>query len=319
MPSLDQLISTGPLKIILMGDSGTGKTGSLVSLVQAGYKLRILDFDSGLHVLALKIRELCPELIDNVQYRTLDDKYEANASGFTVKPFAWIEACKMINKWKYKDKDGTEVDLGTPWSWGPDHILVIDSLSFMSDAAFNWAEAMNPGAKDRRNLYFQAQEAIEKMLAELKAETYFTNVIVIAHIKYMTRDDGMTKGYPTSVGSALSPNIPKYFNSMLQVVTKKDGRKIQTASSALVDLKNPAAFSEELPLETGLAQFFAKLKGIPWTKTMKLVETMPQANGKTSSSTPSTDSKSSASATKGSPMAIEGTSPRPMRSTGLKL
>lgn len=306
MPSLDQLISTGPLKIILMGDSGTGKTGSLVSLVQAGYKLRILDFDSGLHVLALKVKELCPELSGNVQYRTLDDKYKAGANGFTIQPFAWIEACKMINNWKYKEKDGTEVDLGTPWNWGPGHILVIDSLSFLSDACFNWAEALNPGAKDRRNIYFQAQEAIEKMLAELKAETYYTNVIVIAHIKYMTRDDGTTKGYPTTVGSALNPEIPKYFNSMLQVITKKTGRSIQTLSSPLVDLKNPAAYGEELPLETGLAQFFAVLKGIPWTKTTKLVETTPPPD----SATPSTPSKSSAVATKASPTAIVVT-PRP--------
>jgi len=316
MPSLDQLISTGPLKIILMGDSGTGKTGSLVSLVQAGYKLRILDFDSGLHVLALKIRELCPELSANVQYRTLDDKYQAGPGGFTIKPFAWIEACKMINEWKYTEKDGTVVDLGKPWAWGPDHILVIDSLSFMSDAAFNWAEALNPGAKDRRQLFFAAQEAIEKMLAELKAETYFTNVIVIAHIKYMTRSDGLTKGYPTSVGSALCPEIPKYFNSMLQVVTKSNGRKIQTTSSPMIDLKNPAAYGEELPLETGLAQFFAVLKGIPWTPKTKLVTPETKPNGP---STPSTPSTSSASATNASRTVTGATAPRPVRSTDLKL
>ena len=35
-------------KCILLGDSGTGKTGALASLVKAGYKLRVLDLDNKL-------------------------------------------------------------------------------------------------------------------------------------------------------------------------------------------------------------------------------------------------------------------------------
>lgn len=302
MPSLGQLTDNPAIKMILMGDSGTGKTGSLVSLVKAGYKLRILDFDSGLHVLGLMVKRQCPELLGNVMYRTLDDKYEANASGTVIKPYAWVEACKMINRWKFKERDGSEVDLGSPWTWGLDTILVIDSLTFLSQSAFNWAEGLNPDAKDRRNLYFEAQGAVEHMLAELKADTFYTNVIVISHIKYMTRQDGQTKGYPVSVGSALSPNIPQYFNSMLQVLTKRSGRTIQTLSSPLVDLKNPAAFGEELPLETGLAQFFAHLKGITWTPKTKLVSPPTQLEAP-NSTTASNGSSSSPEPTKASPTA----------------
>lgn len=302
MPSLDQLVDSPILKLLLMGDSGTGKTGSLVSLVQAGYKLRILDFDSGLHVLGLMIRKHCPELLSSVSYRTLDDKFKPGPAGATIQPFAWTEACKMISRWKFKEKDGTEVDLGDPWAWGPEYILVLDSLTFLSDAAYNWADAMNPGAKDPRQIYGAAQDAVEHMLAQLKADTFYTNVIVISHVKYIERQDGTTKGYPTSVGSALSPNIPRYFNSMLQVLTKPGGRRtIQTVSSALVDLKNPAAFSEELPLETGMAQFFAALKGQPW-QTKKSNGT----SSTTTSSPNSTPSKSSAIATTKSPAATAG-------------
>ena len=38
-------------KLLLVGDSGSGKTSSLASLANAGYNLRILDFDDGLAIL----------------------------------------------------------------------------------------------------------------------------------------------------------------------------------------------------------------------------------------------------------------------------
>ena len=38
-------------KLMLVGDSGSGKTTALASLANAGYNLRILDFDDGLSIL----------------------------------------------------------------------------------------------------------------------------------------------------------------------------------------------------------------------------------------------------------------------------
>ena len=46
---LDQIIA--PVKIMLIGENGSGKTGSLASLVCAGYKLRIIDTDKGVKIL----------------------------------------------------------------------------------------------------------------------------------------------------------------------------------------------------------------------------------------------------------------------------
>ncbi len=48
MPTLDAHESSRYAKLIYIGDSGTGKTGSLVSLLADGYKLKILDMDAGL-------------------------------------------------------------------------------------------------------------------------------------------------------------------------------------------------------------------------------------------------------------------------------
>ncbi len=71
MPSLSKHQSNDFVKLLLLGDAKSGKTGSLVSLVEAGYKVRILDFDNLLDILAKLISEQCPEQIDNVEFRSL--------------------------------------------------------------------------------------------------------------------------------------------------------------------------------------------------------------------------------------------------------
>ena len=51
MPPIGSHQSTNSTKLMLLGESGAGKSGALASLVTAGYKLRILDFDNGLDTL----------------------------------------------------------------------------------------------------------------------------------------------------------------------------------------------------------------------------------------------------------------------------
>ena len=116
MPSLARHQSNSLTKLLLVGDAKSGKTGSLVSLVKAGYKLRILDFDNLLDVLKYMIIKECPEKLDNVEFRTLRDKRKTTAVGPVLDgaPKAFIEAGKMLDRWKYKDDEGNEIDLGTP-------------------------------------------------------------------------------------------------------------------------------------------------------------------------------------------------------------
>lgn len=273
MPSLSKHQSNDYTKLLIEGDSGSGKTGALTSLVAAGYKLRILDFDNGLDTLKQFVLKECPDKIDNIEFRTIIDKRKSSAAGPIIDgmPKAFIEATKMLDHWKYKDESGELVDFGVPSEWGPDTILVIDSLTRMSDAAFDWRLSLvvNTGKYDMRAVYGDAQDAIEATLALFQSDNFKTNVIVISHIRYMERVDGLTKGYPKSVGSALSPNIPTYFNSVAQFETSAGGKRtLKTTATALLDLKNPAPFKmeKEYPIATGLADFFAVLRPTPQTK-----------------------------------------------------
>ena len=265
MPTLDQHQSNDYTKMLLIGDSKSGKTGSLISLVKAGYKLRIIDMDNLLDVLKYYILRDCPDLIKNVEYRTLRDKRipdPVTGAPIVSTPTAYPTAVRMMERWKYDD-----VDLGRPAEWGPDCVLVIDSCSRLCDAAYDFREkiTMSKEKYDIRAAYGDAQDSVENNLANITDSNYKTNVIVICHIVYQTQPDGTVKGFPQGVGQKLSPKIPQYFSSVVLYSSRKNKRIMQTTSTDLIDLANPKPFEMEptYPIETGLADFFEVLRPPP--------------------------------------------------------
>lgn len=259
MPSLADHHAAEIAKLIYIGDAGTGKTGSLVSLVGAGYKLRILDMDNGLDSLVAFARKECPDKLDNVQFETRRDTFKSGPAGpRVIRPKAFVEAIKLMQTWS---------DESDPAEWGKDTIFVLDSLTAFSNAAFEWAKGLSPDAKDPRQWFYAAQKAVEDTIAMLTSEEFKCNVIIISHVNYTERNDGSIKGYASAVGSALGPKLSKYFNTVLLAETKGSGqsvtRKIRTVPTMTVDLKNPVPFNlpPELPLETGLNDLFEILKG----------------------------------------------------------
>lgn len=257
MPQLSAPTNSAITKMIILGSSGTGKTGALASLVNAGYKLRILDMDNKIQggILPILVQRDCSDKMANVQYESLRDKWKASAIGHMPDgmPTAYTKALALMDKWS----DGT-----IPKTWGPDHIFVLDSLTFFADAAFNWAQAMNPSSKDPRQWYWTAQQGVLHTLDVLTSDEFKANVIVIAHVAYEKFPDGSMKGLPAAIGSAIDKDVPTYFENMAMTQIVGGKRTIQTAPTALVDLKNPASFKmlPTLPIETGLADFFKTLR-----------------------------------------------------------
>lgn len=269
MPSLDNYKSSEFIKLLLIGAPMSGKTGALASLVAKGYKLRILDYDAKMGTLQAYVKRNSPDKLKNVEVVTLRDKIKSTAMGSIVDgmPKAFNDGGNLLDKWSYKDDAGVPVDLGVPSTWGKDTIVVIDSLTYMGRAAMDWAEPLVPRGKggeiDGRAPVGKAQDAIMDRLMLLTSKWFATNVIVTAHISYNTFADGIMKGFPSAPGKALGPNIPSMFSSMAMCQTVAGKRSILTASTALLDLANPAPFAFEgfltLPIETGLATFFEKV------------------------------------------------------------
>lgn len=259
MPSLSEHQSGEFFKLIYIGDSGTGKSGSLVSLMNE-YDLRFLDMDNGLDVVRQFAQKECPDRLASVEYVTYRDKVRMGPSGPIIKPTAWVDSLKALTKWPVDESD--------PAEWGSKKVLVIDSGSSWGRSAFNWAKGLNPTAKDPRQWYFTAQQSFEDAIALLTSEQFNTNVILISHVTYNELQDGTTKGYATAVGKALGPIISKYFNTLLLAEATGSGkhtrRKIKTVPTGIIDLKNPAPFKveSEYDLSTGMAEIVRELKAL---------------------------------------------------------
>jgi hypothetical protein len=246
-------------KLLAIGDPKSGKTGSLTSLVAAGYKLRVLDMDNLLDTLKYYVMKECREKAKNVDFLTFRDQYKASADGPVIDgmPEAFEKALKALDNWP---------GLGKPKDWGEDTILVIDSLTRFSDSAFIHFEAMTQrqsrGKYDNRAVFFTAQRAVEKCLATITGAGFSTNIIVIAHVLYIDMPDGTKKGFPLSIGQALSPKIASYFPSVVLYSNDGGKRTIRTNSTPLIDLANPKPFavSPTYSIETGLAEIFEVLR-----------------------------------------------------------
>lgn len=261
MPSLTEHHSGAITKLLLIGDSGSGKTGSLTSLARAGFKLRILDLDNGVDSLAAFLRHEEPAKLANVEYETRRDSYSPSPSGPIIKgmPKAFAEAMKLMTTWT----DGTH-----PAEWGKDYIFVLDSLTALGRCAFEWAKGMNPTSKDPRQWFYAAQRAVEDCIAMLSSEAFNTNVIIISHITYLELADGTSRGYPSAVGTALSKHVAKYFNTLILCESRGSGdnvkRRLHTVPTSLIDLKNPAPFQldKAYDISDGMAQIFNTLRNV---------------------------------------------------------
>lgn len=291
MAGITQHHSLNSTKLLLMGDSGTGKTGALASLVTAGYRLRIIDLDNGLDVLrdyltnpkSRYVAELKAKSIDldaAVRFVTITEQMKSIQGRLVpAKATVWSRLVALLDQWKEPD---SEVNLGPVRSWGSEDVLVLDSFTFLGIAAMNYVQAMNGrlGVTEVSNEWRReiggAQRLLEGMLQTLYDSSIKCNVIVISHITYVDEESGVAripgenavpKGYPSALGRALSPRIPRYFNNVIQTKTSGSGNstkhKLYTMPQGSVDLKSssPLSVKPEYSIETGLAEFFAAVRG----------------------------------------------------------
>lgn len=257
MPSLNERAKTTFVKMLYIGDSSTGKTGSLVSLVEAGYKLRIIDLDNGINTLAQFVAHKCPDKLANVEYEAFRDRYKTGPGGVVVDgiPTAFKNSMQLLDKW---------TDGSVPSTWGKDTVLVIDSLTALGRAALNWFERLNPNVKDNRQNFYAAQTAVEEVILNVTADEFRAHVIIISHVDY---NEERTKGYTSALGKALGPKLARHFNNLILAESRGSGdnvkRIIRTAPTGVVDLKTEAPFKvdKELPLSSGLATMFDLIRG----------------------------------------------------------
>lgn len=239
-------------KALLIGDPGSGKTGALAALVKAGFNLYILDYDNGLDVL---YHLLTPEERAQVNYITITDKVQIQGTKpIPVRPSSFSDGLKQLDAWA---KDLT-----------PQDVLVIDSFTFMSNAAMKAVLFLAGRLASTIQIqdYGEAMRMLEGVLDLLYSDALNCNVILTSHIAYIEDQQKVSHGYPNTLGQKLAPKMGRWFNTVLQCKVRGTGsaakRILRTKSEGLIELKHPAPgkIKDEYPQESGLADIFAALR-----------------------------------------------------------
>ena len=217
-------------KFLISGNPGTGKTGSLVSLIKLGYRLRIMDFDNGLDVLAHNLSANEKTLVDNHFFRGL---FSADGLGVTKgNTKELIRALKsLMNKWP----DGSN-----PSQWGPNDVLVIDTLTNFGRQAFTRQKQLlelqkkNDKIVDLRRVAYSAQVLVRDFISHITDEEFQTNVVVFTHLEAETErrlgPGGEYETVPTgnfypylSCGPRLAKHASSFFNTW--IISEKRGTR----------------------------------------------------------------------------------------------
>jgi hypothetical protein len=284
MPGISQHHSSKITKALVIGHTGTGKTGALMSLAAAGYNLRVLDFDNGMDIIKnYASSPKSPYKIDDIdtriQYITLTDKKKAVAGkAITPNPQVWEKTLQMLQSWK---DPISGLDLGPVTTWGEKDVLVFDTLTMLASAAYNYGLKLNGALLENRSQNEArrdigvAQSLLKGLLEWIKDDAIKCNVIMNSHITFNTEEGGkpdpekqsMKEGWPSAVGRALGPVIPQYFNTTLICQAEGSGvgkrHWIHTQAHNFVNAKTSAPLSVQpkYPLGSGLADYFKAVRG----------------------------------------------------------
>ncbi len=293
MPQGTKHQSKRTTKLLNVGVPGSGKTGATACLVKAGYRMIVVDFDNGVDIIINLLKD-DREALERLYYETFTDKMQlikgvAKTADKDSKPrpmivtkgvpTAFTGALEALTKWKFPVEEGsTETyDLGNIGDWGPDTIVLIDSLGFAGVAALRMIRQLNIHQFETFTSqpdYGQAMDMLEGMLQLLYSESVKCHVIVNSHITFL--DDilkGSLIGLPRALGSKLPPKVGGYFNSIVHTTTVGFGRSaervIKTTSEGLVELKLPilpGTLPSQLPIKDGLLTIFRTLQSTDWVE-----------------------------------------------------
>jgi len=257
MGNLKEREENRSIKMLIVGDSGSGKTGCLFPLAKY-FELVYCDFDSGGDII-YNLAKKQPELADNISICSFSDK-------ITLKSGMALSTAQGFSKFTDFLDTGVygSLNFGPLTTWTKKRILIIDTFNHMGKAALRRVLLMNGriGKNPQIQDWGQAMSDCESVLAALYSSDIKCHVIVNTHLTYEKNElTGELKGFPTAPGSKLGPVVPTYFNTMIQTKTVGKSRKILTTPQGLVDLKVPilTGLQPDYPVETGMVDLFKAL------------------------------------------------------------
>lgn len=270
-----------PIKLLLLGESGAGKTCALASLLGAGYNVNILDFDNGVDALVNLVKSpkspYPKDSLSRLSYITLTEPMHSIGGNIVPKAATvWPRYGQLLNNWVSEKPEPKK--LGSVLSWGDKDVLVIDTLGSLGTAALNHHMQANGNlGKSRSQMEFMrdsggAQAYLRSLLELIRDTSFKCNIIVCSHITWAKPDgsapnpdkdkDIILSGYPKAIGKKIVPEIPGYFNHMLLIKSLGTTKYIFTVPTDNINLKSGAPLNvlQNYKADTGLAEYFKTVR-----------------------------------------------------------
>jgi len=259
----------GP-KIILLGDSGTGKTHSIRTLLDAGLTPFIIFTEPGMETIG--------DVLDRCYYTYLPpaqvgwESLKAVAKMVNVLAYDGIAKMQDANKSKYTEflqiietcndfVDQNGKSWGDVMDFGTDKVLVIDSLSGLNDMASNLVVGGKPvkGMQD----WQVAQNMLKKLIDKLCTGCH-CSFVLMAHIARETDEvTGGTRLFVSTLGKSLAPDLPAYFSDVIQTIRSGDGWTWDVSGTNIaVKGRNVPFTSKQLPSFKPLIEAWKKRGGV---------------------------------------------------------
>src|SRR5258708_2831210 len=186
----DKIANRQPVRMMIVGYPGAGKTGALSSLANAGYKLRMLDFDGNSQSLLTYTNK---DKLANIDIVFLEDKMRNGERFIETRgiPTAFRTGLDLMDEWKYKEEDDTLINLGKSRDWGCDTVVVVDGLTGLSNASFRRQMALSNKTplNVTQQVWGLAMAQEEAFIEKLTSESNRFHVIMLAHLKIIGPKD----------------------------------------------------------------------------------------------------------------------------------
>lgn len=227
------------VNVCLMGPSGTGKTYSVATAVEAGLDVFLLSLEPGLEALLAYWTKQGKPIPPNLHWHVIkgqensfldmaDMARRVNTSSLEVLAKAadpnrgnFTQMENIFRAMNDFPDDRTGEKFGSVASWGTDRMLVIDGLTNLGRAAMS----MVVGGKSVRNIsdWGIAADFVEKSLRKL-CDDCLCHFTLIAHVEREVDPVlGGSKLMVATLGKALPPKIPAMFSDVILAV--RDGDK----------------------------------------------------------------------------------------------
>lgn len=237
--NMDEYSASSKTKVLVYGAPKTGKT-ALVGKLAEKYKLHWLDLENGVKTL-LNPLMLAPQFRKNINIINVPDHRLYPVAIDTVRAIlkgGMKRVCYMHGKVNCplcaKDPAArwTEVDI---LKFGPEDVLVIDSLSQLASSALNRVcakELMKPTGEDYKATWddYAAQGALMQEVLSL-IQVLDTNIVCISHEIESESVSGRAKIVPIAGTRNMSLTAAKYFDEVVYTAILNKKHKAYNSST----------------------------------------------------------------------------------------